>query len=378
MATLKDIAREAGVSSALVSCYLNGSKTMRMSEETRKRIGETIQRLNYRPDRLARSLRTGKSRSIGMLGGNVSNPYMGHLADEALEEARKHDYTLIFALARTEREEIAEAVDFLLRNRVDAIYSATLSVAECALLKDRNLPVVLPAYSAPGMLSVQADVTEAFCDAFGFLRSRGHETAYSYLDKPLPWNACMAEALEATGFHLVHRMYEDSVQTCLDFVAEQRPGAILLNGQSLYPLLAMIRGMEDYKPDLVIGVDEFHCFLESPLIVGGIRTSTAEKAHRGIQELIRRIEPDEFRRLWPLLGSYGFWGYFGYYFSFREWTLYKVYAAERNNLVLIEDIYEDTYIVSCDDPDGLIAFVSEARDRKRAEILRHTAGQIAK
>ena len=37
-------------------------------------------------------------------------------------------------------------------------------------------------------------------------------------------------------------------------------------------------------------MDEFHCFLESPLIVGGIRTSTAEKAHRGIQELIRRIE----------------------------------------------------------------------------------------
>lgn len=82
-------------------------------------------------------------------------------------------------------------------------------------------------------------------------------------------------------------------------------------------------------------------------------------------ELIRRIERSEFRRLWPLLGSYGFWGYYGYYFSFREWTLYKVYAAERNNLVLIEDIYEDTYIVSCDDPDGLIAFVSEARDRKR-------------
>ncbi len=290
MATLKDIAKEAGVSSALVSCYLNGSKTMRMSEETRKRIGETIQRLNYRPDRLARSLRTGKSRSIGMLGGNVSNPYMGHLADEALDEARKHDYTLIFALARTERNEIAEAVDFLLRNRVDAVYSATLSVAECTLLKDRNLPVVLPAYSAPGMLSVQADVTEAFCDAFGFLRSRGHETAFSYLDKPLPWNVCVAKAVETTGFRLVHQIYEDSVQPCFDYIAEQRPGAILLNGQSLYPLLDMIRGMEDYKPDLVIGVDEFHCFLESPLIVGGVRTSTAEKARRGIQELIRRIE----------------------------------------------------------------------------------------
>lgn len=263
---------------------------MRMSEETRKRIGETIQRLNYRPDRLARSLRTGKSRSIGMLGGNVSNPYMGHLADEALDEARKHDYTLIFALARTERKEIAEAVDFLLRNRVDAVYSATLSVAECALLKDRNFPVVFPAYSAPGMLSVQADVTEAFSDAFGFLRSRGHETAFSYLDKPLPWNGCVAKAVDATGFRLIHQLYEDSVQTCFDYIAEQRPGAILLNGQSLCPLLDMIRGMEGYKPDLIIGVDEFHCFLESPLIVGGIRTSTAEKARRGIQELIRRVE----------------------------------------------------------------------------------------
>ena len=71
-------------------------------------------------------------------------------------------------------------------------------------------------------------------------------------------------------------------------------------------------------------------------------------------ELIRRIEPDEFRRLWPLLGSY------------------KVYASERNNLVLIEDIYEDTFIISCEQADELITLVIEARDRKRAEILRHT------
>lgn len=75
-------------------------------------------------------------------------------------------------------------------------------------------------------------------------------------------------------------------------------------------------------------------------------------SHRGYRT-VRRIERANSAGLWPLLGSYGFWGYYGYYFSFREWTLYNVaYAAERNNLVLIEDIYEDTYIVSCDDPDG--------------------------
>lgn len=90
-------------------------------------------------------------------------------------------------------------------------------------------------------------------------------------------------------------------------------------------------------------------------------------------ESIRRMDRSEFRRLWPLLGSYGFWGYYGYYFNFGEWTLHRVYASDRKKLILIEDIYEDTYIVSCDDPDRLIAEAVAARDRKRAEILRCAA-----
>lgn len=94
-------------------------------------------------------------------------------------------------------------------------------------------------------------------------------------------------------------------------------------------------------------------------------------------ELIRRIDKREFRRLWPLLGSYGFWGYYGYYFSFYEWSLYKVYATNRNALILIEDIYEDTYLISCEQPDELITLVIEARDRKRAEILLHTTDGTA-
>ena len=56
MATLKDVAREAGVSVALVSYYLNGSKAGRMSDETRGRIAEAMKKLNYRPNRVAQSL----------------------------------------------------------------------------------------------------------------------------------------------------------------------------------------------------------------------------------------------------------------------------------------------------------------------------------
>lgn len=74
MPTLKEIAREAGVSGALVSYYLNGGGKGRMREETRRRIDEAIRKLKYHPNRLARSLRTGRSRSIGFLAGNIANP----------------------------------------------------------------------------------------------------------------------------------------------------------------------------------------------------------------------------------------------------------------------------------------------------------------
>ncbi len=57
--TLKDIAKEAGVSTALVSYCLNGSKSGWMSEKTRQRFEEAASKLNYKPNRLARSLLSG-------------------------------------------------------------------------------------------------------------------------------------------------------------------------------------------------------------------------------------------------------------------------------------------------------------------------------
>lgn len=76
---------------------------------------------------------------------------------------------------------------------------------------------------------------------------------------------------------------------------------------------------------------------------------------------ICKTTPDRYSRLWPVLGSYGFFGYYGYYFSFRRWEMVKVYATEWDNLVEIEDIYEDRYIVSCRDADGLIDAVMQAK-----------------
>lgn len=86
-------------------------------------------------------------------------------------------------------------------------------------------------------------------------------------------------------------------------------------------------------------------------------------------ETIHRIERKDFRHFKPLFGSYGFWGYYGYYFNFSEWSFYKLYATERQSLVLIRDIYEENYVVSCSDPEALVTAATRARDRKREEIF---------
>ncbi len=70
---LKDVADAAGVSVALVSNYVNGKSTARMSDETRDRIDLALRELNYRPNLVARFLRTGQSRSIGLITAGLAH-----------------------------------------------------------------------------------------------------------------------------------------------------------------------------------------------------------------------------------------------------------------------------------------------------------------
>ena len=77
MASIKDVAKLAGVSVAAVSKYLKTPQNMR--EETRRRISEAIETLNYRPNPLAQSLRTGKTNIIAIALPEVGNPYFSQI-----------------------------------------------------------------------------------------------------------------------------------------------------------------------------------------------------------------------------------------------------------------------------------------------------------
>lgn len=68
------------------------------------------------------------------------------------------------------------------------------------------------------------------------------------------------------------------------------------------------------------------------------------------------------KKYFPVLADHGFWGYVGYYFDTQTWDIVRVYATDLSHLVEIEDIYEQRYLISVENPAQFAADVMEARD----------------
>lgn len=140
---IKDIAEQAGVSAATVSRYLNNTPGA-MTEETRARIAEVVERTGYRPLAAARSLRTDRSQLLGVVLADISNPYSSAMLEALSHEAAAHGYSLMTAVSGNDAEAEAAAVDRLVAAGADALVVNTCGGND-RLLRETNLrlPVVL-------------------------------------------------------------------------------------------------------------------------------------------------------------------------------------------------------------------------------------------
>jgi LacI family transcriptional regulator len=139
--TIRDVAIAADVSVATVSKYVNGTK--RFSPEVESRLKETIEALGYRSNPLARSMITGRTRTIGLAILDISNPHFTDVVKGANRVALEHDYTLL--LVDTEENPTREhALIEALAQRVDGlIISSRLSEKESTWMLELNKPVVM-------------------------------------------------------------------------------------------------------------------------------------------------------------------------------------------------------------------------------------------
>ncbi|MGP8306933.1 substrate-binding domain-containing protein [Vibrio sp. YIC-376] len=120
MATMKDIAKLAGVSTSTVSHVIN--KTRFVSEEISERVNNAAKQLNYyAPSALARSLKVNRTKTIGMLVTTSTNPFFGEVVKGVERSCYHKGYSLILCNTEGDNERMRQSINTLLQKRVDGL-----------------------------------------------------------------------------------------------------------------------------------------------------------------------------------------------------------------------------------------------------------------
>lgn len=140
--TLRDIARETGLSTATISKYINGVK---LKEKNRIAVEEAIERLGYSVNEYARGLKSNKSRVIGVIIPELGNLFISNIISFMEEILRAQGYSVIVCDCHSDEELEADAVRFLIRKMVDGIVNMPVCMNGDHLLPavEKQIPVVL-------------------------------------------------------------------------------------------------------------------------------------------------------------------------------------------------------------------------------------------
>lgn len=170
-ATLTDIARETHTSVSTVSRVLAGGVgAKRISDATRERVMEAARRLGYRPNLVARSLRTRRSQTVALLVSDIANPWFGQIASHIEQTLHRHGYSLLLCNSGEDPERELEYLKLLPAKGIDGLILVPLIKSRKALmdLLPEGMPVVVLDRPIPGIAaSVASDQDQAaniLCD----------------------------------------------------------------------------------------------------------------------------------------------------------------------------------------------------------------------
>ena len=144
--SIKDIAKQAGVVPSTVSLVLNGkSKEMRISDELAERIKALARETGYQPNHTAVSLRTGKSKIIGLIVEDISNVFFSTLAKTVEDEVYALGYKIVYCSTENSDEKGNELIRTLFHQQLEGflITPSTGMEGEVARLLQHKKPVVL-------------------------------------------------------------------------------------------------------------------------------------------------------------------------------------------------------------------------------------------
>ncbi len=175
--TIYDVAREANVSMATVSRVVNGNQNVKPA--TRKKVLEVIERLEYRPNAVARGLASKKTTTVGVIIPDISNNLYAELARGIEDIATMYRYNIILANSDQNEGKELTLLDTMLGKQVDGIVMMTDKVTEKiqASIEHSPVPIVLAGSvdESNEIASVNIDYFKAAYEAVKVLIGNGHK-----------------------------------------------------------------------------------------------------------------------------------------------------------------------------------------------------------
>ncbi|MBO9691324.1 LacI family DNA-binding transcriptional regulator [Chryseobacterium sp.] len=166
--SIKDIAKMAGVSVATVSYVLNRKEGQRISEETQKKILEIAETINYTPNKIAKSLKTSKTKLLGLIVADISNEFYSHIARNLEDKALKLGYTLIIGSSDENADKFKKLTELFSQQQVDGMIVAPVAGSEKTLENLINIkyPIVtidryLKGVAIPGITIDNQEIAES-------------------------------------------------------------------------------------------------------------------------------------------------------------------------------------------------------------------------
>lgn len=175
--TIKDVAKLAGVSISTVSRVMNDSKPV--SPEARRKVLDAINKLDFKPNQLARSLVMRKSNMIGVIVEDIGIEYMAQLIRGVEEIGHLYKYDIILSSTYHDQKALENSIRFLSTKQVEGIVviSEDISPEVLVQLKESRIPFVLldRYYDFKNISTVSLDYTEEEYKLTKFLDELGHK-----------------------------------------------------------------------------------------------------------------------------------------------------------------------------------------------------------
>jgi len=311
-ATISDVAKAAKTGKTSVSRYLNGEQHL-LSDDLKKRIEQAIQRLNYRPSQMARSLKGGQTRLIGMIIADITNPYSVDVLRGVEEACRVQGFTLLVCNTNNEINQEQHYLELLSSYRVEGLVVNAVGMREEALskLQQSLLPMVLIDRKIPDFSCdmVGLDNHRAATEATQHLLEQGFE-AVMFLSEPLglvntrlerlhAFQKAMQEHPELTACHAEVMLNKGELldQTLTQFCHQHRgmrKAVMSANGALTLQVARSLRRLGlNWGSDIgLLGFDELEWAELAGVGITTLKQPTYQIGYAALELLVKRIQGD--------------------------------------------------------------------------------------